>query len=64
MIKSINITELNTTNMLWYRCKKCCAFGTIKLDSAIVNVDNNGNIVNPESIKDIGCPKCSEPLFS
>lgn len=60
MIKPINITPLNTTNTLQYRCEKCGDYGTIILENSIINTDNEGN---PTSLlDDYECQKCREKL--
>ena len=60
MVKPINITPLNTTNTLQYKCEKCGDYGTISLDS-IINTDNAGNPKNP--LDDYECQKCGEKLW-
>lgn len=60
MIKPINITQLNTTKTLQYKCEKCCDCGTIILENSIINTDNTGNPVDP--IDDYECQKCGEKL--
>ena len=56
MIKPINIIPLNTTNKLEYRCENCGDSGIITLDNSIVNIDNNGNSIEP--LDDYECQKC------
>jgi len=60
MIKPINITPLNTTNALQYKCEKCNDYGTITLENSIINTDNDGNPTIP--LDDYECQKCGEKL--
>ena len=60
MIKPINITPLNTTSTLQYKCEKCGDYGTIKLENSIINTDNTGNPIEP--LDDYKCKKCGEKL--
>ena len=60
MIKPINITPLNTTNVLQYKCEKCGDYGTMTLENSIINTDNDGNSVVP--LDDYECQKCGEKL--
>jgi hypothetical protein len=60
MIKPINISSLNTTNQLEYRCEKCGDFGTINLVGSIVNIGDDGNPIEP--LDDYDCQKCGEKL--
>lgn len=60
MIKPINITPLNTTNKLEYKCKSCGDFGVITLENGIINTDNDGN--SREPLDDYKCPKCGKIL--
>ena len=60
MIKPINITPLNTTNVLQYKCGKCGDYGTMTLENSIINTDNDGNSVVP--LVDYECQKCGEKL--
>ncbi|MEK7651398.1 MAG: hypothetical protein AAB377_02625 [Patescibacteria group bacterium] len=60
MIKPINITPLNTTNTLQYKCEKCGDYGTITLKNIIINTDNAGNSLVP--LDDYECQKCGEEL--
>ncbi|KKS24074.1 MAG: hypothetical protein A2736_02950 [Candidatus Yanofskybacteria bacterium RIFCSPHIGHO2_01_FULL_41_27] len=60
MIKPINITPLNTTNILQYKCEKCGDYGTITLENNIINTDNEGNFTTP--LDDYECQKCGEKL--
>lgn len=60
MLKPINITPLNTTKILQYKCEKCGDYGTITLlGNSIINTDNDGN---PETSLDDECQKCGEKL--
>lgn len=59
MIKPINISPLNTTDTIWYRCEKCSACGTIKLSYTTINIDDEGN---PVELSEYECPKCEEKL--
>lgn len=60
MIKPINITPLNTSNVLEYECKKCGAKGIFRLENSIVETDNDGNPLSP--LDDYECPECREKL--
>ncbi len=60
MIKPINITSLNTTDTLQYKCEKCGDYGIIKLEGVIINTDNVGN---PKiSLNNYECQKCGRKL--
>jgi len=58
MIKPTNITPLNTSDTLVYKCDKCGREG--KISCSLINTDNEGNSL--ESLEDIKCPKCGEVL--
>jgi len=60
MIKPINITPLNTTNTLQYKCEKCGNHGTITLENSIVNTHDNGSPIIP--LDDYECQKCGAKL--
>ena len=60
MIKPINITPLNTTNTLQYKCEKCGDYGTIKTENSIINTDNQDNPEIP--LNNYECQKCGEKL--
>jgi len=60
MIKPINITALNTTNTLQYKCEKCGDYGIINLKKSIINIDDTGKSVHP--LDDYECRKCGEKL--
>lgn len=60
MIKPINITPLNTSNTLVYKCERCGAAGTMKLENSIINTDNESNPI--ELLEDYDCPECGEKL--
>ncbi len=60
MIKPINITQLDTTNTLEYKCDKCGKAGTLILNGSIINVDRKGN--PKESLEDYECPECGSKL--
>ena len=60
MMKPINITPLNTSNTLAYKCEKCGDSGTISL-SNIIHTDNEGN--SEESLEDYECLKCGQKLI-
>lgn len=60
MIKPINVTPLNTTNKLEYKCEKCGDFGIITLENSNINTDNDENPVEP--LDDYKCPKCGRTL--
>jgi DNA-directed RNA polymerase subunit RPC12/RpoP len=60
MIKPINISPLNTTNQLEYKCEKCGNSEIIEFIGSIVNVDNDGNSIEP--LEDYECQKCGGKL--
>ena len=60
MIQPINITPLNTTNVLKYECEKCGDHGIINLENKIINTDNAGNSVG--TLNDYECQKCGSKL--
>jgi DNA-directed RNA polymerase subunit RPC12/RpoP len=59
VIKPINISPLNTSNMLWYRCKNCSATGVISLKDKIIHLDSK-----EDSTEELNydCPKCMARL--
>lgn len=60
MIKALNISPLNTSNELHCKCESCNFECKLFLENpSIVNIDNNGNIEEPE-FKEITCPKCEK----
>ena len=59
MIKPINISPLNTSRDLEYRCNSCGKGGTMHLENTIVNTDNNGN---PVDELDYDCRECGKKL--
>lgn len=59
MIKAINITPLNTSKEISYKCSNCNSNGTFYLTNEIANTDNEGNIVDG---KIWNCPKCGRDL--
>jgi len=59
MIKPIGISPINTTNHLHYECKYCGAKGEFVLENLIINVDNNGKIIEE---LDYECPECNKRL--
>ena len=59
MIKTINITPLNTTKELFYKCDNCGKEGTIVLENSIIDTDNTGNPTRP---LDYECPECNKKL--
>lgn len=60
MIKPINITPLNTTTTLQYKCEKCGNYGIITPENGIINTDNDGNPETP--LDDYECQKCGAKL--
>ncbi|MFZ3012033.1 MAG: hypothetical protein WA060_03520 [Minisyncoccia bacterium] len=60
MIKPIEITPLNTSRKLYFKCDKCGEFGTIFLENIIINVDDNNNPLEP--LEDYFCQKCGANL--
>ncbi|OGI59891.1 hypothetical protein A2814_01010 [Candidatus Nomurabacteria bacterium RIFCSPHIGHO2_01_FULL_38_19] len=60
MIKPINITPLNTTNTLQYKCEKCGDHGTITLENSIVSAPDNGSPII--LLDDYECQKCRAKL--
>mgnify|MGYP001568535614 FL=1 len=60
MIKPINITPLNTTNILQYQCEKCGDHGIITLENSIVNTHDNESPIIP--LDDYECQKCGAKL--
>lgn len=59
MIKPINITPLNTSKELIFRCKKCGYNGTMHLENSMIDTDNEANPITP---LDFDCPQCVEKL--
>ncbi len=59
MIKVINITPLNTSKELFYKCEHCGKEGTFVLEDSIINTDNNGK---PTQALDYECPECNKKL--
>lgn len=60
MIKPIEITPLNTTNILEYKCEKCGTKGRFRHENFIINTDDNGNSLSP--LDNYECPECGEEL--
>jgi len=58
MVKAINITPLNITNKIHYKCMSCGARGEYILKNSI-NTDNDGNIDKSEVFE---CPECNKQL--
>jgi len=59
MIKPINITPLNTTHELNFKCEKCELHGVMHLENSIINTDNEANSL---LTLDFDCPQCGEKL--
>lgn len=59
MIKVGDVSPLNTTQQLKYRCDECGSYGTINLENSIINTDDNE--VAEETL-DYECPECGIPL--
>lgn len=60
MIRPIGITPLNTTNTLQYKCEKCGAYGTITLESGIINTNFDGTPEMP--LDEYNCQECGGKL--
>lgn len=58
MLKAINITSINTSGTLGYACEKCGNKSILHLANSIVNVDDEGNII--ESVDHYECPSCGK----
>ena len=56
MKQLVEITPLNMSSKLAYRCESCGATGYIQL-SPPMNVDNAGEPLEPERLSDLPCPK-------
>jgi len=61
MIKLIKITPLDYTKHLYYKCESCGEHGEIFLHDSIINVDNDGNLI--EGIGEYDCPACKQKLY-
>ena len=59
MIKAINITPLNTSKELFYKCENCGKEGTFVLENSMINTDNNEK---PIQVLDYECPECNKKL--
>lgn len=59
MIKAINISALNISTKLLYKCDHCKKEGTFVLENTVIHTDNNGNPVEP---LDYECPGCGTKL--
>lgn len=59
MIKPINITPLNTTQELSFKCEKCKLNGVMHLENSIINTDHEANPLLP---LDFDCPQCGGKL--
>lgn len=59
MIKPINISPVNTSKHIEFKCKNCGLGGEITLTNFIINTDDNGNALDN---MDFNCPKCGKPL--
>ena len=60
MIRPINITPLNTSKDLFFKCDKCKLQGTMHLENLIINTDNKSNPISP--MEDFECPRCHAKL--
>jgi hypothetical protein len=60
MKKLVEISPLNTSSKLAYRCESCGSEGHITLNPP-VDTDYEGNPLDPSGIADIPCPdpKCN-----
>ena len=59
MIKAINITPVNTSKEIEYKCSNCGEESVFCLTNECVNTDDEGNIVDGKSWN---CPKCGTDL--
>jgi len=59
MIKPTKVTPLNTTKYLYYKCYNCNKEGEIFLDNSIMNVNDQGQLIED---LDYECPKCGKKL--
>lgn len=59
MIKVINVTPLNTSRELLYKCEHCGKKGTFILENSIITTDNNGVAVED---LDYECLECNKRL--
>lgn len=60
MIKPINISSLDTSNKVYFKCDKCGKEGNLELDNSIINTNNDGNPINNKDVYD--CPFCGYNL--
>ncbi|MDD3171858.1 MAG: hypothetical protein PHO86_06015 [Bacilli bacterium] len=61
MIRPINISPLNTSQTLEYKCPYCKKFGILNLTNIIININNEGNV--QEDLTGYTCPHCGNDLF-
>ena len=60
MIKPIEISPLNISSQLEYKCENCGDFSIITLTNRVINTNNAGEPVEP--LDDYECPKCRKKL--
>jgi len=58
MIKALEITPLNTSKKMYYKCNYCEHDWIIELEG-IVNIDEDGKIIE-EEYKEERCEKCNK----
>jgi len=63
MIKPINISPLNTSKELYFKCEKCGTYGNMYLTNFIINTDNQGNPEANAQLENFKCPRCGNELY-
>lgn len=65
MLRPINISPINTSTDLEFRCEYCDFAGKIKLEDSVVNTDNLGNPVDISELEGHLCPRpeCQKDLL-
>lgn len=59
MIKPINISPIETTNKIYFKCSNCGLESTVVFTNRVINTDNENDL---EELKNEPCPKCKKPL--
>jgi len=59
MIKPINITPLNTTSSVSFKCPNCHLKSSIEWSNRVINIDNEHEV---DDLQKEECPVCGFPL--
>ena len=61
MIKPIEISQIQTTNKVYFECSKCRLKNTLIFNNRIINVDSKSDL---EELNQEPCPNCNQLLGS